>query len=114
MLNVKALAKLIVAISLLMVWSVTVSVACPMDENVPSSVIMSGDVACCANSEDGNPETDLTCEAVLACSQQMPNIEARNDTASGSTILSAIDWPISNAEILARIDPAPPGYPPRS
>ncbi len=114
MLHFKAFAKLIVAIALLMVWSVTVSVACPMDENVPSSAIMSGDVACCANSEDGNPETDLTCEAVLACSLQIPNIEARNDTASGFSILSTIDWPVSRSRHLTRFDSAPPGYPPRS
>jgi len=114
MLHFKALAKLIVAILLLMAGSATVSVACPMAENVPSSAIMSGDVACCANSEDGNPETDPACEAVLICSLQVNNIEARNDTASGSSILSAIDWPVSHVEIFAQIDPAPPGYPPRS
>tara|TARA_R110000751_G_scaffold15474_3_gene50131 strand:- start:3174 stop:3518 length:345 start_codon:yes stop_codon:yes gene_type:complete len=114
MLHFKALARLVVTIALLMVWSVSVSVACPMAEHVSSASIASGDVACCAGSEDGHPEMDPACEAVLVCSLQVPNIEARNDTASGSSILSEINWPVSHVEILAPLDPAPPGYPPRS
>ncbi|WP_152599448.1 hypothetical protein [Hoeflea sp. BAL378] len=114
MLHFKALARLVVTIALLMVWSVSVSVACPMAEHVSSASIASGDVACCAGSEDGHPEMDPACETVVICGLQIPNIEVRYDTASGSSILSAIDWPVANAEHLTRFDSAPPGYPPRS
>lgn len=114
MLHFKALAKLIVAISLLMVASASVSFACPMAEHASPAGIASGDATCCAVSGDGNPETDPRCEALVICGLQIPNIEVRYDTTSGSSILSAIDWPVADAEHLTRFDSAPPGYPPRS
>jgi len=114
MLHFRALAKLIVVISLLMVGSASVSVACPMAEHVSPVGMTSSDVECCGGSEDSNPATDLTCEAVGVCSLQIPSIEARYDTASGSSILTAIDWPVSSSQHLMRFDSVPPGYPPRS
>ncbi len=119
MLQLKAVIRLFLTVSLFLVWAGNSVIACPMMDSSSSQIVVSGDMAahddlamdCCPKSET---ETDPGCVVMMSCGVQMSQIDARDSETDVFSARSHIKWPVPSVMLLAGLSNAPPGQPPRS
>lgn len=114
MLIARVIANLFIVTTLIVIWTMPIAHACPMQGDMSSEVTLNDASPCCPNMDGQGDTPNARCAAMLTCSVQVSKFEMSFKIQPASLATASVSWPKLTVAPLTQFDLVPPGHPPRS